>query len=146
MNCPTCGASVKAGAEFCDNCGARLHTAQHVSESPQYSNNPFTGFSRMVDSEEVLAAIRKQKRITLFAWIGLVLVVLIGFLAFGAISSSMEIVQALAYGVVIDVIIIIAMLILTLRKALSKPFEGTVEQKRTSIRLGNGRRRSRRRM
>ena len=165
MNCPNCGAVVTSRAKFCDNCGTRIAPApsRQVSqpvytEQPAYTvqpayteqpagarfaGNPYTGFSGMVDTEPVQAALKKQKsreRIISFVY---TLIPLIGFLIYGAVSSSMEIGSAFTYGLFLTVIFAVIMLYVFLRRALARPFEGTVSDLQRKFHSGSkGRSRS----
>jgi len=155
MNCPNCGATLPARAKFCGSCGAKIavvrpeaasrQTQPQIPEEPSarevFPANPYTGFSGMTDSEPVRRALKKQKRAVLISGIVLILAPLIGFTIYGAISDSMEIGAAFAYGLVISVIFAVIMLIVTLRNAARRPFEGTVSEMRIIRRAGNARQR-----
>ena len=68
MYCPECGASVKEGAKFCELCGRRMpqpHTVQ--PQTSTYQDNQVwdrvaPGYSRLIDSDAVRAALKRQKR------------------------------------------------------------------------------------
>ena len=78
----------------------------------------------------------KQKRREWIISFVFTLIPLIGFLIYGAVSSSMEIGNAFIYGLLLAVIFGIIMLYVFLRRALAKPFEGTVSDMRRKVHAG----------
>ena len=138
MFCPFCGALIKDGSKFCESCGAQLNAKACARQDDgayvgAYAReNPLTaGFSRLIDSEPVRIALEKQQRATRIALVILIALPLIGFAIYGALSDSMTMVRALLTGAVVSVVFAIASLIVTLKKKLEKPFEGTVADKKT---------------
>ncbi len=135
MICPHCGALLQDGSRFCEECGARLD-AQTGPGAAAYDRPRLSpGYSRRLDSESVLAAIKKHRRRTRLIGVIAVILPLIGFGIYGAVSDSMELWQALFAGVVISVILAVTMLILALKNRLSKPFEGTLTSKKHARRV-----------
>ena len=99
------------------------------------------GYSRLIDSEPVQKALKKQKRITRIVSVILVILPVIGFGIYGAVSGAMDVGKALVIGLVISAVFLLAALISALRQKLEKPFEGTVVEKKRTIRLGDSRQR-----
>ena len=134
MKCPYCGMSIEDGSRFCGECGARLEPQTDSRADFVYGTDTVPrlapGYSRKLESEAVLAGLKKQRRATRI--IGLIVTVLplIGFGVYGAISDAMELWQALFAGVVISVIIGVTTLIVSLHKRLAKSFDGTLTRKK----------------
>lgn len=106
MICPNCGKSIEDGSRFCGECGARLEPETASQTDAFYGYEPgqmrlAPGYSRRLDSDAVLAALKKQRRSTRI--VGLIVVVLpmIGFGIYGSVSDAMELWQAMFAGVVI---------------------------------------------
>ena len=137
MFCPKCGALLRDGARFCESCGARMDDAgpRQDSSGELYGrapdgSRPAPGYSRLLDSEPVRLALEKQQRATRIAGIVLVLLPLLGFLIYGAVSDKMELGRALVTGLVVSAVFGLTTLVVTLKKKLSKPFEGTLSDKK----------------
>ena len=130
MVCPNCKAQVPDTASFCPNCGADVtQTAdEHAAQTPQGVRGR-VGFSDDVNSEELQAARKKTGRITLIVGIVLVLLPLIGFLIYGAVTDQMK--TALPTGLIVSLIFLVTTVIVGVRRLLDKPFEGEVTEKRT---------------
>lgn len=144
MYCPSCGASLKDGAKFCENCGTRIvssGTARTLNESyyDDYGGRPriAPGYSRRIGDEDIIAALKKQKRAGRIGAVIIVPLPLIGFLIYGAVSDSMEIGQAFLFGLIVSAIFALSALISGLKKKAEKPFEGTVTRMEHTIRLGD---------
>ena len=73
MICPNCGMSIKDGSRFCEECGANLYDEY---EPPQTYLRP--GYSRRIDSDAVLAALKKQRRSTRIVGLKVIVLPLIG--------------------------------------------------------------------
>ena len=148
MNCPYCGARLNSGAKFCEECGGRVESsppAQPEVVSEYRAGDAVRlvpGYSRRVDSERMRAALKKQRRTTRIAAACLVAAPLIIMPIYGAVSSSMEIWSAILYGVIVSIIVALVTLYMSLKRMLSKPFEGTVVDKKHSRRYGRAARRS----
>ena len=150
MVCPNCGARQADGARFCENCGTRL-----VSSRPSAQEDAFygyaggtprlaPGYSRKLDSEPVLAALKKQRRAVRIAAVVLVVLPLVGFLIYGALSSAMDMGQALFTGVIVSAVFALATLITLIKQKLARSFEGTVIDKKHIRRIGRSTRAGRR--
>ena len=135
MICPNCGSLTKEGSRFCGECGASLE-AEAVSQSDAFygyeagPTGPAPGYSRRIDSDSVLAALKKNRRVTRLLGIVAVILPLVGFGIYGKVSDAMELWEALFAGAVISVIMAVTMLIVFLKNKFSKPFEGTLTGKK----------------
>ena len=129
MICPNCGMSVKDGSRFCEECGARLEQAVSDGYEPAAAYLA-PGYSRRIESEAVLAALKKQKRATRIVGLIVIILPLIGFGIYGTVSDAMELWQAMFAGVVISVIMAVSTLVVSLKAKLAKPFEGTLTGKK----------------
>lgn len=135
MICPNCGMSIKDGSRFCEECGARLEgqAASHADAFYGYAPGPerlAPGYSRRLESEAVLEALKKQRKSTRIVGLVVIVLPLIGFGVYGAVSDAMELWQAMFAGVVISVIMAVSVLIVSLKKRLGKSFEGTLTRKK----------------
>ena len=125
MLCSKCGAQIPDGAVFCPECGSAVSAAD---EAFRQSPRGRVGFSDEFESPEIVAALAKNNRITRITCAALVIVPLIGFLIWGAVTEKME--TAVPAGLIVSLIILIISLIVLLKKKLDKPFEGTVTDKK----------------
>lgn len=135
MICPYCGAAAKDGSRFCESCGAQLGAQQAPSQDAFYGYAPgglrlAPGYSRKLDSDAVLQALKKQKRAVRITSTILIVLPFLGFVIYGAISDSMEISRAIMYGLVISLIFALTTLTVSLKHRLARPFEGTVTDKK----------------
>ena len=92
MYCPNCGSNMNTGMKFCEECGARIYRdsgSEYPPQTNQYMQySGASGFSNMIDSELVVAALRKTKRVTRIVGIVFVLLPILGFTIYGAISDK----------------------------------------------------------
>lgn len=93
------------------------------------------GFSRLIDTELVQKALKKQKKYTRIGGIVIIPAPLIGFLIYGAVSDSMEIGQAFLYGLIVSAVFAFTTFIVTIRQKVDRPFTGTVEKKKKVVRV-----------
>lgn len=94
-------------------------------------------FATNTDSPRVQAALKKQRRAVLISSAVLTALPLLGFLIYGAVSDSMELGQALLFGLIISTIFALSSAISLLKQRLAKPFAGTVADKRHIYRAGS---------
>ena len=118
---------------FCKECGRAVEAAEYQSEAQSYR----VGFSGIIDSDEVRAALKKQKKVTIISVIILVLLPVIGFTIYGAVSDKMDIVRAVLTGLIVTAIFGLTSFIVLLKKKLSKPFEGVIIDKKKIIKIGD---------
>lgn len=140
MICPACGARIRDGSRFCEECGARLEgqAAPQADAFCGYAPGAprlAPGYCRRIDSDAVLAALKKQRRATGIVSVIAILLPLIGFGVYGTVSDAMELGQAMLVGVVISVVIAVTTLIVSLHKRLGRSFEGTLTRKKHTRRL-----------
>ena len=143
MFCPQCGASLKDGSRFCENCGARLSAApaqqttrnEYVFEDAGASLAP--GYSRMIDSPKVRQALEKQRGAAKKYGAVLCVLPLLGFLIYSFISQKMSTSEGLLYGVIVSAIFAVTMLISSAKQKKAKPFEGNVADKRHERRVSH---------
>ncbi len=135
---------------FCKNCNAQLDDSEQVC---RYCNTPVTpyapatgtpyptpaygsaGYSALVDSDEVRSALKKNNRASNIAVFIFVLLPFIGFLIYGAVSDKIDIGKAAVYGLIVSAIFAFITLIVAIKHKLTKPFEGTVADKKITIRM-----------
>ncbi|MGN1272733.1 MAG: zinc-ribbon domain-containing protein, partial [Lactobacillus sp.] len=82
--CPNCGHPLKPGAEFCSNCGYNLKTKQVPKSVPQPQTN------NVPSSQPVQHKPMKTSTKVLLSIIGVLVVALIGFYAWGSSYYSMD--------------------------------------------------------
>ena len=141
--CKNCQAVLDDSEKFCRYCGAPVDPGyqpaaqiDYAPEASAYSGEP-AGYSTLIDSEEVLAALKKNKRASVVAAVVIVLLPILGFLIYGAVSDKLDIGRAALYGAIVSGIFAFSSLIVAIRKKLEKPFEGTVVDKKRSFRGGD---------
>ena len=138
INCKNCGAQIEENVKFCPECGASV-IPEAPLEAPVYETPAAApdlgaaGYSRLVDSEEVQKALKKNKRIGNIAVFVFVLLPLIGFLIYGAVSDQMEFGKAAVYGLIVSAIFAFVALIVAIRRRLDQPFEGVVTDKKKTV-------------
>lgn len=136
-NCTNCGAPLIDGSAFCGNCGHAVPTEATGNERTISNQSYRIGFSESIDSEPVLKALKKTKRATNITSIILVILPFLCFTAYGAFSDKMDIGKAAVTGIIISLVFALTSFLVTLKKKLTKSFEGTVIEKKKSIRVGD---------
>ena len=139
--CKNCSAQLDDSDKVCRYCGTPIipDTPAAVPYATPVSA-PLTGsvgYSRLVDSEEVVAALKKNNRVSNIAVAVFVVLPFLGFLIYGAVSDKMDVGKAAVYGIIISAIFAFASLIVAIKHKLDKPFEGTVADKKKSFRSGS---------
>ena len=140
--CKNCRAQLDDSDKVCRYCGAPL-TPDVPPAAPAYAapaSAPLmgsAGYSRLVDSKEVVAALKKNNRVSNIAVAVFVVLPFLGFLIYGAVSDKMDVGKAAVYGIIISAIFAFVSLIVAIRHKLDKPFEGTVVDKKKTFRSGN---------
>ena len=134
--CKNCNAQLDDSEQVCRYCGTPVApdapAAETPSPAPAYGS---AGYSLLVDSDEVRSALKKNNRVSNIAVFVFVLLPFIGFLIYGAVSDKMDIGQAAVYGLIVSAIFALVSLIVAIKHKLAKPFEGTVADKKKSIRM-----------
>lgn len=139
--CKHCQAQLDDSEKFCRYCGAPVGSgapAAPVCAAPVSA--PLmgsAGYSRLTDSEEVLAALKKNNRVSNIAVFVFVLLPFLGFLIYGAVSDKMDVGKAAVCGIILSAIFAFVSLIVAIRRKLDKPFEGTVIDKKKTFRSGS---------
>ena len=140
--CQNCGTPVEEQDLFCPNCGARLT----VDQAPQMQSAgpapvqqpmghgagdvrlgiPLPGYSDRATHPEILAAVKKSKRAGGIFGMFLVPLPLLGFVIYAAVTDSMALGKAAAYGAVISAVFLVFALIGARSTSASRSYEGVV--------------------
>ena len=135
--CPNCGATLSDETKYCADCGFGVDDQSQPPESFGSPSGFRVGFSGIIDSDAVRAALKKQKRAVRITMLVLTVLPLFCFLFYGAVSDKMDIGKAVVFGLIISAIFGLTSAIVAIRKKLSKSFEGVVVEKKKSIRVGD---------
>ena len=132
--CNHCNARLEDTAINCPYCGAPAGAAA-------YASGP-AGYSRLVDSDEVVRALKKNNRIGSIAVAVFVMLPFIGFLIYGAVSDKLDVGKAAVYGLIFSAVFALVSLIVAVKRKLAKPFEGVVADKKRIRRAASANSRS----
>ena len=117
-----------------------MKTNSSESYSPTGVNTTVKpGFSKRVQSEEVLQALKKNKKIARIGGVIIIPIPLIGFLIYGAVTG-MDMGAAFLYGLCVSAIFALVALIAAIKNKTAAPFVGTVDRKKRTFRVENSRR------
>ena len=134
--CKNCNAQLDDSERVCRYCGAPVvpaaDTPFYVPPAPMDPALGAAGYSGLVDSEEVIAALKKNRRVTNIITVVFDLLPIAGFLIYGLVSDKMDVGKAAVYGLIVTAIFILISVISAIRHRLAKPFEGTVTDKKVS--------------
>ena len=138
--CPACGQKVEEGVKFCPNCGnaisagATRNEPQNNTYTPNYSQNytpNYTpGFSTRINDPEIMAALKKNRKISRILLLILLPVPIIGAAIYALVTKEMEFGQALIYGAVISGIILVINLLSGMSHGAKHGYEAVVIDKK----------------
>ena len=137
--CPACGQKVEEGVKFCPNCGNAL-SLETVSRTPQsnaYTPNYTPGFSTRINDPEIMAALKKNRKISRILLLILLPVPIIGAAIYALVTKEMEFGQALIYGAVISGIILIINLLSGMSHGAKHGYEAEVIDKKYEYRTSD---------
>ena len=130
--CSECGQKLEEGVNFCPTCGNAL-SAKTVEEAPQsnaYTPNYTPGFSTRINDPEIMAALKKNRKISRILLLILLPVPIIGAAIYALVTKEMEFGQALIYGAVISGIILVINLLSEMSHSAKHGYEAVVIDKR----------------
>ena len=138
--CSECGQKLEEGVKFCPNCGNAL-SAKTVEEAPQsnaytpnysqnYTPNYTPGFSTRINDPEIMAALKKNRKISRILLLILLPVPIIGAAIYALVTKEMEFGQALIYGAVISGIILVINLLSGMSHGAKHGYEAVVIDKK----------------
>lgn len=133
MYCSSCGAQIDENAKFCPNCGAAQNAAP-VSETVSVhtgNGTPAPGFSDRVNHPEILAAVKKNRKVAGIFSLFLVPLPLIGFLVYSIVSNQIETADALRYGAFVSGIFLLFALYGIIKGRAKNTYEATVIDKKS---------------
>ena len=146
MFCSNCGAQIENNAKFCPNCGtatAAPAQAQQIATqytAPAYAGNgtvqngiPTPGFSNRVNHPEILAVVKKNRKVAGIFSLFFVPLPLIGFVIYSIVSDKMETTDALKYGAVISVIFLLFAIYGFVKERAKNTYEATVIDKKSGL-------------
>lgn len=136
MFCSNCGAQIESNTKFCPNCG----TAQNATPAPAYAGNgtvqngiPTPGFSDRVNHPEILAAVKKNRKVAGIFSLFFVPLPLLGFVIYSIVSDKMETTDALKYGAVISGIFLLFAIYGFVKERAKNTYEATVIDKKSRL-------------
>ena len=155
MICSNCGFAMDENMKFCPNCGAAAPSAGELSGAPDpfaapvnepaYAGGavrqgiPAPGFSDRVDHPEILAAVKKNRRLAKIFATFFVPLPLVGFAVYSMVSGKMELGEALRYGAILSAVFLLFALVSFIRGRAQNTYAAQViDQKiRRTTRHGN---------
>lgn len=144
--CSNCGSALGEGAKFCPECGKPIQqnpTPQTAPSAqpyaaPVYVGNgtvrqgiPAPGFSGRVNDPQLLAAVKKNRRAAGIFSLFLIPLPFVGFVVYSMFSDKIEIDQAVKYGGVLSVILLIFTLYGFIKDRAKNAYEATVIDKKS---------------
>ena len=141
VQCPNCGCQVDGSSPVCPRCGAGIAYAGNFvrqpvyNQSPNYSDTrfgiPAPGFSDRVHHPEILASVKKSRKIgRLFAFF-VVPLPFIGFVIYSLVSDKLDISKGLIYGAIVSAVFLIFALYGFFSQREEKAYEAIVTDKRS---------------
>lgn len=132
--CSECGQKLEEGVKFCPNCGNALSakTVEEVPQSNVYTPNYTPGFSTRINDPEIMAALKKNRKISRILLLILLPVPIIGAAIYALVTKEMEFGQALIYGAVISGIILVINLLSGMSHGAKHGYEAVVIDKKYS--------------
>ena len=142
--CPNCGQPVHADALFCESCGTKLgtpapETGETARRDPQESTQrdtnarmdiPTPGYSNRINDPDILRAMQKARRASGFFGMFVIPLPLIGFVVYASVTDSMEMADAVKYGLIVSAIFLVFSLFSAVKQRAQKPYEGVVTDKK----------------
>lgn len=144
--CTNCGTQIDDNTKFCPNCGAAIAAPAPAQQNatqytaPAYAGNgtvqngiPTPGFSDRVNHPEILAAVKKNRKVAGIFSLFFVPLPLIGFVIYSIVSDKMETTDALKYGAVISGIFLLFALYGFVKERAKNTYEATVLDKKSRL-------------
>ena len=136
--CTECGQRLDEGVKFCPNCGNAVsatrqepqNTPYTPNNTPHYTPNYTPGFSTRINDPEIMAALKKNRKISRILLLILLPVPIIGAAIYALVTKEMEFGQALIYGAVISGIILIINLFTGMSHIAKHSYEAVVIDKK----------------
>ncbi len=146
MYCTNCGNKIEDGSKFCVNCGKAVQS--NIQQPAQqyhtfsgntdygnvntYMNSSMTtvGFSNRVNDPEILAAVKRNRRVSKIFSLFIVPLPLICFVIYGQVSKSIELVESVKYGGVVSAVFLLFALFGFLRDRAKNTYEAVVTDKK----------------
>lgn len=149
--CTHCGTQLNDNIKFCPNCGtataapapAQQNATQYTAPvygAPARAGNgevrqgiPAPGFSARVNHPEILAAVKKNRKVAGIFSLFFVPLPLIGFVIYSIVSDKMETTDALKYGAVISGIFLLFAIYGFVKERAKNTYEATVIDKKSRL-------------
>lgn len=136
--CTECGQRLDEGVKFCPNCGNAVsatrqepqNTPYTPNNTPHYTPNYTPGFSTRIHDPEIMAALKKSRKISRIFLLILLPVPIIGAAIYALVTKEMEFGQALIYGAVISGIILVINLLSGMSHGAKHGYEAVVIDKK----------------
>lgn len=142
--CAECGQRLDEGVKFCPNCGKAVPAEaagkepqnntytlnDSQNQTPDYPPNYTPGFSTRINDPEIMAALKKNRKISRILLLILLPVPIIGAAIYALVTKEMEFGQALIYGAVISGIILVINLLSEMSHGAKHGYEAVVIDKK----------------
>ena len=140
--CSACGSPLADGVKFCPECGAEI-PAENKSEAqtfnyapaaaPAYTPAP-VGYSDKVNDPEVVAAVKKNKKLGGIFAVIIVLLPFVGVTAYSMFSDNMELQKGMVYGAVLSAVFLLFALFSAVKNRAKNEYDAVVTEKKTRTR------------
>lgn len=121
---------VKIPEEFAQRNAARAQPGSALGNSDAHMGIPSPGYSARINDTEILRAMRKSKRASIFFGIFIIPLPLIGFVIYASVTGDMEIADAVKYGLIVSAIFLVFWIFSSLKQRAQKSYEGVVTDKK----------------
>ncbi|MBR6391858.1 MAG: zinc ribbon domain-containing protein [Eubacterium sp.] len=137
--CPNCNSPVEDGTKFCANCGAAVTSDVPTAipvEPPTATpvGSPLQGFSDRVNDPEILAAVKKNRKLAKIFGICIIPLPLLGFVIYSLVSDKMETANAVKYGAIVSLIFLIFVVFSLIKTRAKNSYEGVVTEQKAKER------------
>lgn len=145
MHCTSCGKELANQAKFCAYCGAEVievKSEHNYQEQKENLNQPsIVGYSKKISDPAFDKYLSNTKKYGKQFTVGLVVLLIVGFGIYGAVSDDMEFTQAILIGSLLGGVYFVWTFIALSRKGKKEDWDGIVidkDKKRKTRTQGSG--------